>query len=103
MPDLSTEPKMMRAQQDKDTPERIAEDETRPGAGRTDADAESARDREASKKGEARYETEQQQAIFEGNQKSGTAKTDGKPQTAKRPEESGDHGLANEGRSLLKD
>ncbi|EAU42614.1 hypothetical protein FP2506_07231 [Fulvimarina pelagi HTCC2506] len=102
MPDLSTEPKMMRSQQDKDTPENLSEDETRNTEARKDSDRESGKDREESKAGIARYETEQQTAIFEGNKRGeGDVLGDGEEATAE--ENAGDPktGMASKGRSRL--
>ncbi len=50
MPDLDTDPSMMREQQDRDTPQFIGEDKSRAGE-RSDSDAGSRTDREAAKAG----------------------------------------------------
>ena len=98
MADLSTEPKMMRSQQDKDTPETISEDELAPRKEARDSDEASGRDRELSKTGEATYANEQMNSIFEQNGGGGTkvapdeaAATDGR------------QGLVRSGRSRLED
>lgn len=49
MSGFDTDPKMMRGQQDKDTPETIEADERAAKTGRSDLDAASRRDREAAK------------------------------------------------------
>ncbi|MDY8110426.1 hypothetical protein U0C82_14890 [Fulvimarina sp. 2208YS6-2-32] len=104
MADLSTEPKMMRSQQDKDTRADIAEDETRNKTPRKDADAESGRDRELSKTGRANYETEQMDAIFEENKAGATPAAPGSEnRTAEETARKGEAGLASKGRSRLGD
>ncbi|MEN3791542.1 hypothetical protein [Fulvimarina sp. MAC3] len=105
MPDLSTEPKMMRSQQDKDTPEHLSEDETRSAIARSDADSESRKDREASKAGTATYQSEQQTAIFEENRHGNNdGPGDGEEKTAASHADDADdreEGMASRGRSRL--
>lgn len=101
MPDLNPDPKLMRGQQDKDTPERIAPDETHAPANRTDSDAASQRARESAKAGVAPNSQEQMASIFEQN---GGAENE----TVVEPDPStvqddADSGLARKGRSLLGD
>ena len=99
MPDLNPDPKLMRDQQDKDTPERIAPDETHAAAGRSDSDAASQRDRESAKAGVAPNGKEQMASIFEQNGgKDGDAVVE--PDPAGGQDNAGG-GLARNGRSLL--
>ena len=99
MADLSTEPKMMRSQQDKDTPETLSEDELAPRAEAQDSDATSGRDRELSKKGEATYANEQMNAIFEQNGGGGTKVAP--DEAAEDAATDGRQGLVRSGRSRL--
>lgn len=105
MPDLSTEPKMMRSQQDKDTPEHLSDDETRGARARSDADDATTKDRKASKAGTAEYQSEQQSAIFEENRRGQDdgASGDERRTAADHADDTEDkqEGLASRGRSRL--
>ncbi|MEF2551940.1 hypothetical protein VQ042_11310 [Aurantimonas sp. A2-1-M11] len=69
MTQSDTDSKMMREQQDRDTPQHMASDGTRKPGERSDLDASSKADREAAKNGTAPEGKEQMEAIFEANQK----------------------------------
>jgi len=93
-----TDSEMMRLQQGKDAPVRIAPDENRPSPDSTDSDPQSAAGRASAIAGAARYPLEQQDQILADNQRSDysaeaevfeTGKTGDKPP------------LASKGRSLL--
>mgnify|MGYP001166396146 FL=1 len=101
MADLSTEPKMMRSQQDKDTPETISEDELAPRKEARDSDEASGRDRELSKTGEATYANEQMNSIFEQNGGGGTKVAP--DEAAEDAATDGRQGLVRSGRSRLED
>jgi general stress protein YciG len=101
MSDNSPDPKLMRGQQDKDTPQHIALDETQRPSGRSDSDAESRRERESANAGQAPNDKEQMASILEQN--GGTqGDTAVKPDEAATAGETGG-GLARKGRSLLDD
>lgn len=67
MSGLSTDPKMMRAQQDKDTPETIEADETHRPEQRHDSDAASAAARTAAKAQPIADPADGQNAVFAAN------------------------------------
>ena len=101
MIDQDSDSTLIRGQQDKDTPEHIALDETRAPADVSDTDAESHRARESAKSGVAPNDREQMASIFEQN-----GGTEG--ETVVKPDPAGGHddadgGLAHKGRSLLGD
>ncbi|NDV86205.1 hypothetical protein GTW51_05760 [Aurantimonas aggregata] len=97
--DQPSDSTLIRSQQDKDTPEHIAPDETREPAGRSDSDTQSQRERESAKAGVAPNGREQMASIFEQNGGDSGDKS-------VEPEKGGssadaDKGLAQRGRSLL--
>lgn len=67
MPD--TDPKTMRRQQDRDTPQDIQPDETAARGEASDSDTESRRAREAAKRGEARQANEAMDEVFNENRR----------------------------------
>ena len=92
---------LIRGQQDKDTPEHIALDETHAPTDASDTDAESRKARESAKSGVAPNGREQMASIFEQN--GGTeGETVVKPDHASAQDDA-DGGLARKGRSLLGD
>ncbi|MCQ0988128.1 hypothetical protein [Jiella marina] len=96
MPEFDTDPKMMREQQDKDTPEEISRDETARRSDASDSDFESKKQREAALAGEG-VDEEQMASILRQNQQ-----PNDKPTPAEAESEEG-HGLARSGRSRLED
>ena len=99
MADQNPDPKMMRAQQDRDTPEHIAPDETRASAGHSDSDAASRRDRESAKAGLAPNGQEQMASILEQN--GGDASDRSVEPDHGSATDAADKGLARRDRSLL--
>ncbi|MBP0615178.1 hypothetical protein [Jiella mangrovi] len=94
MPDLDTDPKMMREQQDRDTKENAGEKD---GARRqADSDAQSAAERQAALEGEGGSQEDQMDAILRQN---GAKEGSSKPESAEpgHPKK----GLVRRGRSLL--
>ena len=67
MPDLTTDPEMMRAQQNKDTKQHISDDETREALEARDTDPTSGKSREAAKSGEAGFDEKRLDAVFQDN------------------------------------
>ncbi|MBB4002726.1 hypothetical protein [Aurantimonas endophytica] len=90
---------LIRGQQDKDTLEHIALDETRGPADRSDSDTQSRRERESAKAGIAPNGQEQMASIFEQNGGSDGDKSV-EPDKGSSPADA-DEGLAQRGRSLL--
>ena len=89
---------MMRIQQGKDAPVRIAPDENQPSPESADSDPESAAGRASANAGAARYALSQQDQILADNQRSDysiEAEVLEKGKTGEKPP------LAREGRSLL--
>ena len=99
MPD--TDSKMMRQQQDKDTPQRIEPDETAARRDRRDSDASSGAAREAARRGETQGANEAMNAVFNDSRRpenSGdVAEATFKEDAATR----GNASLVRKGRSLL--
>ena len=93
MPDFDTDPKMMREQQNADTPEDITRGERRREA--TDSDAESARERQEAIAGKGDGE-EQMEAILRQNRNESGPNTSSSVE-AGHPKK----GLVRRGRSLL--
>lgn len=103
MSDPSTDSKVIREQQNKDTPERLEADETQAhGPRRTDTDARSGADRRAAKKGEATFANEQMDAIFNENAE-GERIDEGESRFEEDMATDGNASLARKTRSILGD
>ena len=108
MPDLNTDPKMMRDQQDKDTPQHIDEDETHGGPERSDSDPRSGAERESARDGKLPASSNQQDAIFQQNRAcaahEATGDDDAGADVDDKSRDGSGHdgsGLVRKGRSLL--
>ncbi|UIJ71391.1 hypothetical protein [Aurantimonas sp. HBX-1] len=97
--DQPSDSTLIRSQQDKDTPEHIAPDETRETAGRSDSDTQSRRDRERAKAGLAPNGQEQMASILEQN--GGDAGDRSVEPDHRSATDEADKGLARRDRSLL--
>ncbi|MEX6507080.1 hypothetical protein [Jiella sp. M17.18] len=103
MADSDTDPKMMRAQQDRDTPEHIARDETAPRREAGDTDAASAADRERALAGGTANSVDQMDAILGANRAGHGAQATAADEAEAEGEASGKAGLVRSGRSRLED
>ena len=109
MPDLTTDPEMMRAQQNKDTKQHISDDETRETLNVGDTDPASGKAREAAKSGEARFDEKRLDAVFQDNDPDKRRPGEGSRQSDDDLAENnvrsqkGETGLADPGRSRLGD
>ncbi|ORE98763.1 hypothetical protein [Aurantimonas sp. 22II-16-19i] len=96
MPDSDTDPRMMRAQQDADTPETVPVEEGRREDEASDSDVASGRERRAAIAGQAADE-EQMEAILRQNRQARPSAVDAGTGTAGGSRKS----LVRHGRSLL--
>ncbi|MCB8840112.1 hypothetical protein [Aurantimonas sp. VKM B-3413] len=105
MPDFDTDPKMMREQQDKDTPEHLARDETLAHPGASDSDAASRDDRRKALRTGTGDSTAQMDAILDANHAEAGAGGTPSGEDEEAAEKSASHraGLARSGRSRLDD
>ena len=99
MPDLDTDPKMMRKQQDCDTPQAIDHQDGTARSEKGDTDSESGRDRRAAIAGEGPRE-EQMEAILRQNGGESAGK---KHEVPASQDAHPRKGLARSGRSRLED
>ena len=97
-----TDSKMVRHQQDRDTPERIAPDERAARDAHSDTDRGSRADREAANAGAMRGKDDQMDAVLHENSEGGEA-TAAEGRLGENSARSRKAGLAREGRSRLDD
>lgn len=106
MPDLTTDPEMMRAQQDKDTRQHIGSDQASGAPEVSDADPASGKAREAARNGDVDVRQNRLDAVFQDNDpdkspRAGSRQSDRHLAENTTASEKGQTGLAQPGRSRL--